>query len=494
MGLARGAPLVGREPELTLLRNGLARVQREREPQLVTIIGEPGIGKSRLVSELFRPAGAGPEPRVSWRVGRSHPPGEGATLWALAEIVKAQAGILDSDSPEQADQKLRRAVENVITDVADAAWVERHLRPLVGLDVEEIDSGNRREEAFAAWRHFLVLLAEQRPLVLVFEDLHWADGLLLDFIDHIVDQASKVAMLILATARSELLSHSPSWDGGKENSATISLSPLSRDETTLLVEAWLGRVPIGAERRQLLDSAGGNPLHAEEFARWLREREEFAREFGERFYPAALPESLHGIIAARLDTLSRYQKELIQAAAVMGNVCWLGAFVINAFWLDPPQTDRATKEKDMQTLEREFVRRKRHSSVAGEAEYAFRHALIRDLVYRQIPEDERAHQHRVSADWFQSLGRPGDRAEMIAHHWVVALDHARATDKLTSRLSGEARIALRMAGDRAFSLSAFGQAAEFYQRALELGPKGERAELAVRYGHALELPDHDRGI
>ena len=309
-----GASLVGREQELTLLRETLARVARERRAQLATIVGVPGIGKSRLVFEVFSFVESGALGMVYWRHGRSLPYGEGITFWALGEIVKAQAGILESDSAEEAGDKLRQAVERFVLDAADAAWIERHLRPLAGLEGDE-SAGDRRDEAFTAWRRFLEAIADERPLVLVLEDLHWADDALLDFVDHLVDWAGGVPLLVLCTARPELLTRRTGWGGGKVNSSTILLSPLSEEETTNLVHELLGRSAIDAElQARLLDHAGGNPLYAEEFTRMLSERPD----------DAVLPETVQGIIAARLDTLPVEEKELLQDAAVRRQVLLAG--------------------------------------------------------------------------------------------------------------------------------------------------------------------------
>ena len=193
-----GAQLVGRDQELTLLREALGRVIREREPQLATLVGVPGIGKSRLVYELFQTIETGAYGLVFWRHGRSLPYGEGITFWALGEMVKAQAGILESDSPEQASVKLGEAVARFVDAAADATWVERHLRPLAGVETDEAWTGDRREEAFAAWRRFLEAIADERALVLVFEDLQWADDALLDFVDYLAEWASGVPILVLA--------------------------------------------------------------------------------------------------------------------------------------------------------------------------------------------------------------------------------------------------------------------------------------------------------
>jgi class 3 adenylate cyclase/tetratricopeptide (TPR) repeat protein len=452
-----GAALVGREHELTLLRETLARVVREREPQLVTLVGVPGIGKSRLVFELFQTIETGDYGLVYWRHGRSLPYGEGVTFWALGEMVKAQAGILESDTGEQAEEKLRQAVERFIGDAADAAWIERRLRPLAGLEADE-EARDRREEAFAGWRRYLEAIADDRPLVLVFEDLHWADDALLDFVEYLVDWASGAPLLVVCTARPELLTRRPGWGGGKVNSSTILLSPLSDEETARLLHSLLGRSAVDVDlQARLLEHAGGNPLYAEEFIRMVTSRPD----------EVVLPETVQGIIAARLDTLPAEEKELLQDAAVVGRAFWLGAL----------GRERWTLEARLHSLSRkEFVSRQRRSSVAGEDEYAFRHALVRDVAYEQIPRAERADKHRAAAEWLESLGRPEDHAEMLAHHYESAIGYARAAGQDVESLAQRGRIALRNAGDRALALNAFPAAAGYYELAVELWPRDE-AEL-----------------
>jgi predicted ATPase len=298
---------VARERELELLRDALARARGEQKPQLVTLVGEPGIGKSRLVFELWREVDAQPE-LVVWRQGRCLPYGEGVALWALGEIVKAQAGILESDPADEAAGKLARGVADLIADEREASWVTGHLGPLVGLAGGELGS-DRREEAFAAWRRFCEALAEQAPAVLVMEDLHWADEVLLDFLDHMLDWAVDVPLLVVATARPELLSRRPGWGGGPPTSAIVSLAPLREADTARLVAGLLDQTLVPVElQAALLARAGGNPLYAEEYVQMLAERG-FLRRVGgswllDRAGELPLPESVQGIIAARLDTLA----------------------------------------------------------------------------------------------------------------------------------------------------------------------------------------------
>jgi class 3 adenylate cyclase/tetratricopeptide (TPR) repeat protein len=477
-----GAPLVGREPELQLLSDALQRACRERAPQLLTVIGVPGIGKSRLVWELAQAVDANPDLIAFWRQGRSLPYGEGVAFWALAEMVKGQAGILETDSAEVAETKLRETVADLIPDSAGARWVESHLRPLVGLAAELDMSMDRRNEAFAAWRRFFEALADRRPLVLVFEDLQWADDNLLDFVDYLVDWVTDSPLLVIGTARPELLERRPGWGGGKPNATTISLSPLAEEEIARILASLLEQPVMAAESQApLLARAGGNPLYAEEYARMVLERGVAPTD------DVPLPENVQGIVAARLDGLSLEDKALIQDAAVLGKVFWSGALAaMNGL-------RRWTVEESLHRLERkEFVRRERQSSVATATEYAFRHVLVRDVAYGQVPRALRAEKHRQAAEWIEGLSADReDSAEMLAHHYLRALEFARAAGQDVTPFAERARVALREAGDRAYTLLAPVAAASFYRYAIELSASGdpERGQLLARYGRSLVISD-----
>jgi class 3 adenylate cyclase/tetratricopeptide (TPR) repeat protein len=470
-------PLVGRERELAVLTGALARAREERSTQLVTLIGEPGIGKSRLVAELLQAVESDPD-LIFWRQGRSLPYGEGISFWALAEMVKNQAGILETDPDDVAGGKLEQAVVRLVQDAEDGRWIARHLRPLVGLGSDEL-RGDRQAEAFAAWRRFFEAMAERDPTVLVFEDLHWADDGLLDFVDHLVEWATGVPLLVACTARPELLARRPGWGGGKPNSVTASLSPLSSDETARLLAHLLERSVLPAEMQTaLLSRAGGNPLYAEEFARMAADR-----DLMERPEALPLPESVQGIIAARLDGLTTEEKSLLQDASVLGKVFWMGG--VSAIG----GMDRYRAEELLHGLERrQFVRKDRRSSVAGETEYAFWHLLVRDVAYSQIPRGRRAEKHRTAAEWTAGLAadRVEDRAEMIAHHYLAALEYSRTAGMSTEQLEGAALQALVAAGDRAMSLNAFGAAVRFYREATALvpGEHPDRPDLLFKYGRA----------
>jgi predicted ATPase/class 3 adenylate cyclase len=458
--------LVSRDHELGVLRDALARVRAQRAPQLVTLVGVPGIGKSRLVYELSQIVDAEPD-LISWRQGRSLPYGEGVSFWALGEMVKAQAGILESDTPDQAEAKLAQMTADVMGGAADTDWVHRHLGSLAGLRSGGAAAGGDQSEMFAAWRLFFEALAERRPLVLVFEDLHWADDGLLDFVDYLTGWAGQVPLLVVGTGRPELLARRPSWGGGKPNATTLSLAPLSDDDTARLIGSLLGRPVLEAgQQAGLLAHAGGNPLYAEQYVQML------AEHGGGHQLP--LPESIQGIIAARLDLLAPPEKRLLQDAAVIGKVFWPGAVAALG-----GTAGRGELEGCLHGLERkQFIRRERASSVAGETQYAFVHVLLRDVAYGQIPRAARARRHAHAAAWIESLGRAEDHAEMLAHHYLNSLELARATNQDIASLAPKARGALQAAGDRVVALNVFTSAAGYYRAALALWPQDARSERA----------------
>ena len=469
------AALVGREREIDVLRNALTRSRQEREPELVTLVGVPGIGKSRIVTELFGIVDADPD-IILWRQGRCLPYGEGISYWALGEMAKSQAGILESDTAVEAERKLADAVAALVPTRTEADWVTAHLRPLVGLGFDQGAGGDSRGETFAAWRRFFESLGEWRPTVLVFEDLHWADDGLLDFVDGLVDRATGVPLLVLCSARPELLVRRPGWGGGKANAVTLSLSALSDEDTARLIAEHLAQAVLPAEmQRTLLRRADGNPLFAEEYIRMLRDRGLLRHEGGSWRLDEVdvdVPETVQGIIAARLDALEQDEKAALQTAAVVGKVFWLGSVAAIA------GISAWEAEEILHALERkEFVRRDRRASVAGETEYAVRHVLVRDVAYGQIPRVRRADLHVRAAEWIESLGRDRseDRAEMLAHHYLAALELIRAAGGDTRPLEKPARLALREAGNRAYALSALESAATLYAKARELWPDEDPA-------------------
>jgi class 3 adenylate cyclase/tetratricopeptide (TPR) repeat protein len=473
-------PLVGREPELTLLRGTFERALRDDSVQLVTVVGEPGLGKSRLVAEFFRYIDDEPGLTI-WRQGRCLPYGEGISFWALGEIVKAQAGILESDSPAEAASKLSAALP-ARTD--EREWLLARLAPLVGATAEPAD----QEECFTAWRRFLESLAADHPTVLVFEDLHWADEALLSFLEHLADWSQGIPLLILCTARPELYARNATWAGGTRNATTINLAPLTDEETARLVAVLLQTAVLPADVQALvLERAGGNPLYAEEFVRMLNDRQLLVRKGRtlalEEGLALPFPDSLQALIAARLDLLTPVQRALLQDASVIGKIFWAGAVARLSGLTE------AEVRKGLRDLSRkELVRPARSTSMEGEAEYSFWHLLVRDVSYGQIPRTARAARHRAAAVWLEHKAgdRVEDLADVLAHHYVAALELARAAgqSEQIDELEANARRFLALAGERALQLD-IERAESSLAKALRLAPGGaERAGLLERWAQA----------
>jgi predicted ATPase len=269
-----GAELVGRDGELAVLLDRYQRIRVGGGPQLVTLIGPAGIGKSRLLAELGHRVVVEPAP-PAWRTGRAQPTVDGATFGALVEVAKAQAGILEGDQAATAERKLRDAIAGVL-ESPTAEWVTRQLRPMVAGSARAAASGGgveRGEDVGAAWRWWLRALADRQPLVLAVEDLHWADPLLLDVLDSVVDPAlvGAIPLLVVVTARPELLDRRPGWDNQQPNRITVRLGPLPTVDTARLLQALLAKHGVTAAiEPDLLARVGGNPLFAEEYARLLR--------------------------------------------------------------------------------------------------------------------------------------------------------------------------------------------------------------------------------
>jgi class 3 adenylate cyclase len=492
-------PLVGRDAEATILREALDRSRQEPSTQLISVIGEPGIGKSRLVEELYDHVGQIPD-LVTWRRGRTLSYGDSIAFWALGEMVKAQAGILESDLASVAEQKLAEAANAVIVDAHDAEWVARHLRRLVGLEASPGSGDGGRVEAFAAWRRFVEALAENGPTVLIFEDIHWADDALLDFIDLVADRAGAVPLLIVCTARPELFERRERWAGGKSNALTISLRPLSDDDTARLVGGLLDQSALPAEvQGALLERAEGNPLYAQEYVRMLQDRALLVRD-GDGWRLSGdivdLPESLQGIIAARLDTLSPEEKTLIQDAAVVGKTAWLGAVCAlseRSLW---------GADEALHGLERkQLLQRVRRSSIQGETEFQFGHALTRDVAYSQIRRADRAAKHIAAATWIEQLGRGReDKAELLAEHYGQALALREAMGQDTAALAPQALAALTEAAEQAAAMYAHEAAARHFRAALALTPADDvehRATLLLGIAIAVrnaDGPDQDEAL
>jgi class 3 adenylate cyclase/tetratricopeptide (TPR) repeat protein len=456
-------PFVGRERERRLLHELFERSALGSSLQLVTVVGEPGIGKTRLVADLRARVLAEPG-AVTWYRGRCLPYGESVTFAPLEEILREATGVKRTDDREGTVAKLAARVASLEPRPREAEWLRARLAPLLGLS-EADEVAPDRAESFTAWSRFLMAEASGAPLVLAVEDLHWADQAMLDFLDELAHVASDAPILMVGTARPELFDIRPGWGGGKPNASTITLAPLPEHEMQQLLSELLVRSVLPAETQApLVESAGGNPLYALEFVRMLGDRG-LVSDAG----AIALPESIQALIAARLDALTPTQRSLLQDAAVIGDHFWSSA--VESMNDDPVQVAEQLRELQR----RGMIRRSSTQTMEDQEELSFSHGLVRDVAYQQIPRAGRARRHLAVARWLE--GTAGDRlddlAEPLAHHMTEALALARAAHlpEDSPELQDDARRFLVMAGERQTSLDV-AQAAAYYQRALDLTPVG----------------------
>jgi class 3 adenylate cyclase len=473
-------PLVGREPELGLLVSSVRRVMQERRGQLVTLVGEPGIGKSRLTRALFDHIDSPATPSiVRWRVGHCLPYGEGVSYWALSQVVKAQASILESDSGAVARAKLDVSVDRVLprtTAPEIVTQVKERLAALLGLPGAGTDPTDDVDASHASWRRYLLALAEDTPTVLVVEDLHAADDGFLAFLRTLVEAATSTPLLVLCTARTELMERRSDWLAGLRDAMTITLTPLPEPEIVSVLARLLGDAVLPeALHRRLLDRVGGNPLYVEEYVRMLADSGVIQRSTDSEGFSLGgsldvladlpLPDSVQGVVDSRLDLLTAAERSVVSAAAVVGEVFWEGAVAAVAV------ADRAEVLRCLEALERrEVVRQSLSSSVAGEHEFAFRHVLVRDAAYSRIPRSVRVVQHRRCADWMDAFSRErgADLSELRAHHRTTAYELAAVLGADLEPYAAPAREALTAAAEHALRLHAVSAAHGFARRALML--------------------------
>ncbi|HZM79377.1 MAG TPA: AAA family ATPase [Candidatus Limnocylindrales bacterium] len=468
-------PMVNREHERGLLITALRRTIEDNRPQLITIFGPAGIGKSRLLRELARYAQSLVGTGVKWRIGHCPPFGENVTYAALAEIVKAELGILDSDDTATTRSRLDTSLQQM-TSPQEAARLADALGPLVGLPT----IGLNPEAHEQLWRRFLVAMGAMGPTVLVFEDMHWADQKMLRLVEMLGSIGPGVPLLIIATARPELRERRPDWTSAITEAVSMSLGPMPDHHILSLCELMVGQAVFQEESsRPLVELAGGNPLYAHEFVRMLVEKGEL-RPINHQWTlsdpdRSQMPQTVQAVISNRLDLLEPTDRAVLQAAAVVGMHFW------------PPAVAAALGAKldlvlhSLQRLQqRDLVAEQPVSSMANHVEYAFRHVLVRDVCYQRLPRAQRVTHHHQTGDWLDRLADAGtnDLAEVIANHRWAAHEIARTIGLDTVPYAPTARAALYRAARRAYSLGAVEAAITAVDRALNLKlPDDPRLEL-----------------
>ncbi len=490
-GVGRGdrleAPFVGRDSELRLLKDLFHATARERRLRLVSITGQGGIGKSRLAWE-FEKYVDGIVESVLWHEGRCPAYGEGVTFWALGEMVRSRAGLLETDDVATTRTKIRETVD-LYVEPDDRERVERALLALLG--VGDAPSGGA-EELFGAWRTFFEQMAGGSLVALLFEDLHWADQGTLDFIDHVLEWSRDVPILIITLARPELLGSRPGWGAGRRNFLALDLQPLDDEAMRALLAAFVPDLPAAAARA-IVERADGIPLYAVETVRMLvadgrlRELESGAFEPVGQLGELTVPETLQALIAARLDGLDPADRALIQDAAVLGqSFAPAGLAALAGITLDDLLGRLRTLAKA--DLLREMV----DPRSPERGQFAFVQALIREVAYSTLAMRDRRTRHLAAARYFESLGDEEIAGALAAHYLAAFRSSPEGPEADT--LAAQARISLRAAADRANALGAPNQAVTFLAQALEVTTDdSDRIDtLSIAATAALAASDLDR--
>jgi class 3 adenylate cyclase/tetratricopeptide (TPR) repeat protein len=473
------SPLVGRDYELGLLDTLFEQVERDGRPHLVTLVGQAGVGKSRLLREIRKRLDAR-EDAPTFREGRCLPYGSSIVYWPLGEVIRAECAIVDADSSEEAWLKLRTGIDALLSSHGGesssgepsgrrAGLIGR----LLGIEAAEVDAVDddpqrMRENFFSAVRSVIEAMARRRPLVLGFEDIHWADGGMLDLIEYLA-QWVRGPLLLVCLARDELLERRPSWGAGRRNASSMILDPLTHEQTQALVTALLPSGD-GLVAPKIAERAGGNPLFAEEMVRLLSD---------ERAEPGSeLPDSVQALLAARLDSLEPFERRLMQQAAVVGRTFWPGSLepIAEAEGRDLGRALVALEEKDL-------VVPSEGPGLAGEREYAFKHVLIRDVAYGMLPKAVRCQKHWEVGRFIE--GRAGDRSDefgaLLAEHYARAAALGEETGlrpEEQAPIAAKALHYLEGAADSAAALYSNQEAFNHYEAARHHGRGAEPALLA----------------
>jgi len=475
-------PFVGREVELRLLKDLLHQIGDEQRPRLISITGPAGIGKSRLAWE-FEKYLDGLVEDVYWHRGRAPSYGEGVTFWALGEMVRKRAGLLENDDEATTRTRIHETVHEWVADQKDRDWVEPALLTLLGL--EPAPAGGR-EVLFAAWRIFFERIARRGTTVMLFEDLQWADGGQLDFIDHVMEWARGVPLLVVTLARPDLLERRPGWGTSARSFNTIGLEPLTDSNMRELLTGLVPDLPEQAVET-ILARADGIPLYAVETVRMLVSDERLLANEDGTFRPAgdlgelAVPDSLRALIASRLDGLDEADRTLLQDAAVLGKT--FTAEALAAIF----DLDREALEPRLRSLAKRELLEISVDPVSPErGQYGFVQSVIREVAYDTFSRRDRRTRHVAAARYFESLGED-ELAGVLSTHYLAAFEASDAGPEADA-LRIQARLALKGAAERATDLGATDQALVQYRQALQItDDPGERAELLERAAQAADL-------
>jgi class 3 adenylate cyclase/tetratricopeptide (TPR) repeat protein len=488
------APFVGREREMRLAKELFHASSEEGKAHLVSVVGVAGVGKTRLSWE-FEKYIDGLAQDVWWHRGRCLAYGEGVAYWALAEMVRSRAGILEGEEPDSALAKMRAMIGETFPDPEERSWVEPRLAHLLGLEER---ATREQADLFSAWRLFFERLAERGPVEMIFEDLQWADDALLDFIEYQLEWSRDHPLFILTLSRPEITDRRPTWGAGKRNFTSLSLEPLAPEAMEKLMRGLVPGLPEEITSR-ILDRAQGIPLYAVETVRMLLDRGLLSKEDGE-YHPTGpvedlqVPESLHGLIAARLDGLTSEERRLIQDASVLGKT-----------FSKPALAGITTlKEAQLDGLLTKLVRKELLSVQADprspeRGQYGFLQDLVKKVAHETLSKKERKARHLAFADYLETSwgGDPDEIVEILASNLLEAYRAApEASD--AGEIRTRARDTIARAGERAASLAANEEAKRYFEQAADLSVDalvkaglleraGEMAWLGARAEEATDL-------
>nr|MBA2373425.1 AAA family ATPase [Chloroflexota bacterium] len=473
------APFVGRDDELRLLKELFHATGRERRARLVSISAPAGLGKSRLAWELSKYLDGVVEP-VWWHAGRSPAYGQGITFWALGEMVRERAGLAETDDEATTRERIRATMTEWISDPDEARWIEPALLALLG--VESVAGGP--ESLFGAWRTFFERISAQGTVVLIFEDLHWADPGTLDFIDHLLEWGRAVPLFIVTLARPELFEKRPDWTSGRRNFISIALERLTDPAMAALLEGLVPGLPEPTIRR-IVGRADGVPLYAVETVRMLVAEGKLVRSGDDGAYrpngdlnELAVPETLTALIAARLDALEPAERALVADAAVLGQ-----SFTTAGLLAVTGIIERELEPRLRVLVRREILVQALDPRSPDRGQYAFVQALIREVAYNTLARRERRARHLAAARYFESLDTD-ELAGALAGHYLAAFAMSTPGPEADA-VGGQARIALRAAAERAGGLGGHAQAVAFLDQALTVTTNpGDEAELREQAGQS----------
>ena len=471
------APFVGRDDELRLLKDLYHATAREQRARLVSVIGPAGIGKSRLAWEFAKYVDGLIE-RAWFHDGRSPSYGDGISFWALGEMIRGRASLLETDDEPTTRAKVGEAVATHVADSAERRWIEQALLALLGVEAGSIAS----DELFAAWRTFFERMAATGPVIMVFEDFHYADSGLIDFVDHLLEWSRTLPIFVLTLARPDLVERRPEWGAGKRSFTSIFLEPLPAAAMRELLAGLVPGLPESAERA-IIARADGVPLYAVETVRMLVSEGRLTLD-GAVYRPTgdltslAVPETLSALIASRLDALPQAERALASDAAVLGQ----------SFTPEGLRSVSGLDEADLAGLLRSLVRREFFTLETDprspeRGQYAFVQALIREVAYNALAKRDRKSRHLAAARFFESLDTD-EIAGGLAGHYLAAYRNA-AEGAEADAVAAQARISLKAAADRAIALGSYDQALLFLDQALTVTTdKANLADLLERAGEA----------